>query len=169
MAFFSTFYSLTSPKEIQLRRAFSQQYLLTPNVINIISKESDESLISRYIALFQRTIVSKIQINFQLEFTSWRWHQTRRVLIFSPWIGFHAALKDLSTFEVTFWKNSKWAQSQWKLRRNLWKDYQDSRPPNSQGWLNWYCFHNLLYYTRQKQLSRRVLRKRCCGKMQQVY
>ena len=70
MAFFGTFYSLTSPKEIQLRRAFSQQYLLTPNVIKIISKESDESLISRYIALLQRTIVSKIQINFQLEFTS---------------------------------------------------------------------------------------------------
>ena len=70
MTFFGTFYSLTSPKEMQLRRAFSQQYLLTLNVINIISKESDESLISRYIALLQRTIVSKIQINFQLEFTS---------------------------------------------------------------------------------------------------
>ena len=132
MAFFGTFYSLTSPKEIELRRTFSQQYLQTP-VINIILKESDESLIWRYIALLQRTIVSKIQVNFQLEFTSWRWHQTRRVLIFSPWIGFHATLKDLSTFEVTFWKNSKWIQSQWKLRKNLCKDYQDSRPPNSQG------------------------------------
>ena len=55
MAFFGTFYSLTSPKEIQLRRAFSQQYLLTPNVIKIISKESDESLISRYVALLQRS------------------------------------------------------------------------------------------------------------------
>ena len=126
------FLLLNFSKRNSAAQNISQQYLQTP-VINIILKESDESLISRYIALLQRTIVSKIQINFQLEFTSWRWHQTRRVLIFSPWIGFHATLKDLSTFEVTFWKNSKWTQRQWKLRRNLCKDYQDSKPPNSQG------------------------------------